>query len=191
MPAELHVDRAAMLGKHSPSLPRLKAVAERSLGVVQAQIFQADAMLADGRPYLLADSPGLADIAVYHGLWFLGALPIDCSEQLKPYPNIRAWMARIAAIGHGRSTEMTAHAALDAAAAASPAPLGASHPADHDPPLGTRVAIGPENYKTDAVEGELVLLDRDEIAVRRLDCPLGDVVVHFPRVGYALKVMGE
>lgn len=186
MPAELHVDRAAMLGKHSPSLPRLKAVAERSLGVVQAQIFQADAMLADGRPYLLADGPGLADIAVYHGLWFLSALPIDCSEQLRPYPNIRAWMARIAAIGHGHSIELTAHAALDAAAAASPAPLGASHPADHDLPLGTRVTIGPENYKTDAVEGELVLLDRDEVAVRRLDCPLGDVVVHFPRVGYGI-----
>src|SRR5690606_24773057 len=128
---------------------------------------------------------GLADIAVYHGLWFLSALPIDCSEQLKPYPNIQAWMARIEAIGHGDTADMTAREALEAARTAAPAPVGASHPADHDLPLGARVAIGPDNYRTDAVEGELVLRDRDEIAVRRLDCPLGDVVVHFPRVGYA------
>ena len=44
-----------------------------------------------GRPWLLADTPGLADFATYHGLWFLGALAIDCSHELDVYPATRAW----------------------------------------------------------------------------------------------------
>jgi hypothetical protein len=56
-----------------------------------------------------------------------------------------------------------------------------------DPPLGSEVAIRPDDYRTEEVVGELVLLDRNEWAVRRVNDLVGDVVVHFPRLGYAMR----
>lgn len=37
------------------------------------------------------------------------------------------------------------------------------------------------------VEGKLVFLDTDEIAIAHSDERAGNVVVHFPRVGYDLS----
>jgi hypothetical protein len=37
------------------------------------------------------------------------------------------------------------------------------------------------------VVGELVIATENEYAVRRNDARVGNVVVHFPRVGFALK----
>jgi hypothetical protein len=51
------------------------------------------------------------------------------------------------------------------------------------------VRIRADDYGRDPVEGELVLIDADEIALRRSDPRLGDVVVHFPRLGYDLRQM--
>ena len=45
----------------------------------------------------------------------------------------------------------------------------------------------PDDYARDAVEGELVFADGDEIALRRQDARVGEVVVHFPRLGYDLR----
>ena len=74
---QLHVDRASMRGKHPPSHARLRQVAHRELGPLRAEIRTVDALLADGHAFLLSDAPGQADFAVYHGLWFLSAMPID------------------------------------------------------------------------------------------------------------------
>lgn len=88
---QLHVDRAMMRGKAAPSIGRLKAVARRNLGVVRAALPVVEQMLAHGRPRLLAGTPGLADFATYHGLWFLGVLAIDCSHELDAYPADRLY----------------------------------------------------------------------------------------------------
>src|SRR5690606_14403359 len=79
---QLHVDRAAMRGKHPPSHDRLKAVAHRELAQLRPQIRIVDTLLADGRAFLLSGAPGQADFAVYHGLWFLSAMPIGCAHEL-------------------------------------------------------------------------------------------------------------
>ena len=52
-----------------------------------------------------------------------------------------------------------------------------------DPARGTVVAIRLEEYRTGEVVGELVLLDQNEMAVRRVDARAGEVIVHFPRIG--------
>merc|ERR1712070_21615 len=114
----LNADRAALRGKPEPSLARLQQVARDSLGQALGEIRRVDQMLGDGRAFLLGGKhPGLADLAVYHGLWFLDALPIRCGTALDLYPAIRAWMGRVAALGHGRESPFTAEQALDAAAA--------------------------------------------------------------------------
>ena len=159
----LHADRAALRGKDTPTFDRLKAVARSELGRIQAQLPMIASMLADGRPYILSDQIDRADLAVYHGLWFLSAMPIDCSAILEPYREIRPWMDRIAATGTGKSEGMDAAAAIDLAYRSSPIPIRESRPMPDDPPLGCEVAIRPDDYRTEEVVGDLVLLDRNEL----------------------------
>lgn len=183
----LHADRAALRGKHTPTFDRLKAVARSELGRIEAQLPMVASMLADGRPYILSDRIDRADLAVYHGLWFLNAMPIDCSAILEPYREIRSWMDRIAATGTGKSEGMGAAAAIDLACRSSPIPIRESRPMPDDPPLGCKVAIRPDDYRTEEVVGDLVLLDRNECAVHRVNDQVGEVVVHFPRLGYTMR----
>ena len=186
---QLHVDRALLRGKPAPSMARLEVVAQRNLGLVRVAIAVVEQLLAHGEHWLLGKVPGQADLAVYHGLWFLGAMPIDCSAELAGYPATRAWMARVAAIGHATQQGIGAAAALAIAAAAKPAPLADSITDDTLPVPGSEVAIRPDDYVTDAVVGRLVQVDRDDIAVLRHDEALGDVMLHFPRVGYSIKAI--
>lgn len=190
MGAELHADRAVLRGKGSaPGLAKLKAVAQRSLPLVLSGTARVENMLADGRPFLLGAGAGLADLAVYHGFWFLSALPVDCSAVLEGFPGVRQWMARVAAIGHGSFTAMSSAEALRVAAEASLPPAGASHPAPSDPPLGAHVSLRPEEYTTEETSGRLVRADVDEISLERDDPSLGAIRVHFPRAGYAVRVI--
>ncbi len=184
---QLHVDRASLRGKPTPSIARLKTVAARELSRIRPLLPVVDGLLAGGSPWLLGESPGKADLAVYHGLWFLSAMPIDCSGELAPHPAVRSWMKRVAAIGHGEHADIPAARSLEIAARSRPRTCGESIADDSLPAPGTRVAIRPDDYATPAVEGTLLLVTPDDVAIRRDDRMLGEIVVHFPRIGYALK----
>ena len=96
-------------------------------------------------------------------------------------------MARVAAIGHGTREELPADEALAIAARTAPEALRASIGDDALPAPGARVGIRPDDYATAAIEGVLAQVDRDDIAILRADATLGEVMVHFPRVGYTLR----
>lgn len=187
MDPQLHVDRAALRGKSTPSLARLKAVAQRNLGLVRACLPNVERLLAHGDNWVLQDGPGQADLALYHGLWFLGALPIDCSHSLANFPRTRAWMERVAAIGHGICEPLSPAGALSIAAHAAPAPLRPSIEDDALPACGMLVTIAPEDYVTAMVEGILTQVDTADVSILRTDPSLGEVMLHFPRVGYTLR----
>ena len=59
---------------------------------------------------------------------------------------------------------------------------------DRDDPLGLAagrsVSVTPDDYGRIPVQGELVTLTLDEVAIRRSAPEVGEVVVHFPRQGY-------
>jgi glutathione S-transferase len=186
---EMNADRAALRGKKPPSVERLKAVARESFNLLQTQLPRVDNMLSDGRPFLVAASPTIADFACYHGLWFLSAMKIDCSAVLNGFPATLKWMRRIRSIGHGVASEMNADEALHIAGSAEPEPLRMSTAAAFAPEMGSEVSIRPDGYSTDDVTGELVFCDRNEIAIRRHGASLGELIVHFPRVGYTLKLL--
>lgn len=183
----LHADRAALRGKRTPSFERLKTVARSELGRIEAQLPIVASMLSGGRSFLVSDRIDRADLAVYHGLWFLTAMPIDCSVILKDHADIGLWMARVAAVGTGASTNLSSREAIEVARQARPAAIRKSERMADDPPLGSTVAIRPDDYRTEEVVGELVLADRNEWAVRRVGDQVGEVVVHFPRLGYTMK----
>lgn len=182
-----HRDRAAMRGRPEPDLARLKRDAEGRLPIVRQQFSWIEDMLGDGRRFFTGQAPALLDFTLYHGFWFLDALPRKGGAIVAEFPRVKAWTERVKAIGHGRRDEMAAADALEVARRATPAAPAPSQPMQGDPPPGSRVAIRPEDYGQEWVEGELVHVDSDRLALKRHDGKVGDVVVHFPRSRYIVK----
>ncbi len=65
-------------------------------------------MLSDGRPFLFGDTLSAADLAAYHPLWFARGNGGEAIRPVDPAGGLAPWMDRIAAIGHGERTTMTA-----------------------------------------------------------------------------------
>jgi len=187
LPSDLQADRSRMRGLPIPSEETVRRAARRSAPAVRVQVARVDALLADGRAFIAGPAVTVGDFAIYHALWFITARSDRLVHELKPYPRIQNWMARMRAFGHGEVTVMEASAALDVARSVGPAPVRTSSPFLEDPEPGTIVRIRADDYGRDAIEGELVLIDAEETAVRREDPVAGLVVVHFPRLGYDLR----
>lgn len=142
--------------------------------------------LTDGRAFLTGDNPGLVDI---HAMWnpcFLRWFsPTEYRRAYDPYPAIKEWEERLMAIGHGERSELDPKEALEIARASEPSQTGTVDPDDPlDLAAGTAVTITPEDYGKEPVTGELVATTPQSISIRRHDKQVGDVVVHFPKIGY-------
>jgi glutathione S-transferase len=174
-------DRAAMRQGGTVrrgSLAECKANMQGLLPKIEAQLERA---------YLFGGEPCVADFALYHVLWPLWRVA-DTRGMLAPYPKTVAFVERMAAIGHGSSTELTSAQALEIARRSKPEPI--AHPVALETggiALGETVNVMPVDYALDPVKGELLSCTTDEIAVRRADPRAGTVVVHFPRFGYQLS----
>ncbi len=184
MPAGLHEDRARLHGLPLPSIEAVRKAAIRNLHLVRPQIAWLAEMLQDGRPCLLGAEPCIADFAAYHVVWFFRGRHIDCRQELAPYPRLLAWRDRMAAIGHGRRTDIDPAEALAVALANEPATPRPSQPQDGDPLPGQPARVRPGDNAKDWVEGEVNFVDAHEIALIREDPEVGRVAVHFPRLGY-------
>ena len=146
------------------------------------------ANMLDAQPYLLGSAPCLADFAAYHPLWFSRVVNPAMAGILDATPGVIAWMDRLAATGHGAMSKFTATEAIAVAAAAEPAPL-ADEPFEdeHGIALGSRVSIAAEAFGTEPTEGVLRAATRTRYTLERSDDRAGQLHVHFPRVGFALK----
>jgi len=175
-------DRKAMRkGGTAPRMPLSEAWT-----MLLALLPRLDAQLADGRHFLLGGAAHISDFSAYHPLWFIQrAGPLGAI--FDPYPHLRGWLGRMAAIGHGSPAPMDSAEAIDVARAAAPAMLPGRSLRDVDGVgVGDRVTVAPTDYGVDPVAGTLVNADAESIAVRRTDARAGEVVVHFPRIGYRL-----
>jgi glutathione S-transferase len=185
MPAGLHEDRARLHGLPPPSIEAVRKAAVRNLHLVRPQIQWLADMLQDGRAYLLGATPCIADFAAYHVIWFFKGRHIDCRHELLPYPRLLAWRDRMAAIGHGKRTDIEPTVALAEARTAQPAaPPRTSHPQEGDPLPGEPARVRPADNARDWVAGVVSFVDTQEIALVRQDPDVGRVAVHFPRLGY-------
>ena len=163
------------------------AAVPQLLSTLRANGALLDSQLGDGRPFLLGTEAGWADLTCYFPLWMaLTFFPMEAAR-LNLGPRLEAWLARVAAIGHGERAEIDAEAALTVAREATPEP---GRGVDADDPLGLqageRVGVAPTDYGRAAVIGDLVTLDVSEVAVLRTHPRVGAVVTHFPRTGYRI-----
>jgi glutathione S-transferase len=88
-------------------------------------------------------------------------------------------------IGYGKHTPMERGEALEIAKAAEPATAPGVEPGEPNGwRVGDRVAVMADDYGRDPIVGAIVRASAQEIAIRRSDPRVGDVVVHFPRAGF-------
>jgi glutathione S-transferase len=174
-------DRSKMMpGRDFADVPKQAPAAREQLRALVATL---EAQLADGRTFLLGDAFGLADAACFHPLWFLRMAP-SAAAITSACPRVQAWMGRVEAIGDGDRHALPPAEALAIARDATPA-AGSVEPGEPNGlAMGDPVAVVPDDYGFDPVEGTVAGASPSEIAVRRRDAALGEIVVHFPRVGF-------
>jgi glutathione S-transferase len=146
--------------------------------------------MLDGQDYLLGKAPCVADFAAYHSLWFTRTQVPVLANILQVTPAVLVWMDRIAALGHGQPQPMSATEAI-AVSAGSIRATGQTNEYfqdDHGIPLGSQVSICAESFGLESTLGTLVAATRTRFTLHREDPRAGVVHVHFPRVGYALKL---
>lgn len=144
-----------------------------------------------GAPFLFGERPVLADFATYHCCWFVHSNEL-LRETFSPFPHVEAWLARMAAFGHGGQRPMTGAEALGIARAATPSSdeKAATAAIDHLQ-IGDEVEVMPTDYGFQPVRGRLQLSSLDEVVVRRTDEQVGEVAVHFPRLGFQLRKVAD
>ena len=185
-PAEFHADRARLHGKPGPTLAQVLASSAKYQAQVEAQLGWIEDLLATGDSYILGDSVSLADILVYETPWFLETIG-GPSPLLDRQPRTRAWMTRVAALGQGSSKNISASAALDHARAATPTKAAVTdYKAPEGIAPGDRVVVAPLDQHAPA-EGVLTYIDGERMTLMTRDDSVGEVAVHFPRLGYRIK----
>jgi glutathione S-transferase len=179
-------DRAKFSGRNIDPVAMMAAV-PNLLDQLRAHFDWLDQTLADGRSFLQGPAAGLADLAAYHPVWFLRQNFGSAAAPLDGFPRLLTWAERIAAIGHGSRSQMSARQALDVARDATSITRATVDPQD---PIGRKpgqtVTVTPDDTGRDPVVGELVASDVHEIVIRRSDREIGEVCVHFPRAGFVV-----
>ena len=183
LPLEFKADREKMVP--GLNIDALTAQAPHARDQLRAYLDALNVRLT-AHAFVIDDTFTVADAACFHALWF-GRMDPSVAALLAAAPAVAAWFARIEALGHGTSQPMPAEEALAIAARSTPATDVASDPGD---PSGARpgdhVTVTPDDYGLDPVAGEIVAVSPREVAIRRRDEQVGEIVVHFPRAGFRL-----
>lgn len=186
IPEAFKKDREKMFPDRPFNYEQMKAAIPAFKDQWRANADFLEAQLGDGRAFVLGEVATVDDAHAYMNFWFLKSFFAPTADALlKEFPRTTAWLDRVKAIGHGTHTPMDSKEALAIAKAAMSTAV--ARPDDHDPngrKPGDKVAVMADDYGRDPVAGELVFSNAQEIAIKRTDPAVGEVVVHFPRAGF-------
>ena len=185
VPQDFREDRERLRG-HKFDVEAMKAAIPQMRDQLRAHVDWIETQLDDGRAFLGGPHPGLGDIHAYMNVWYVrGNLP-DAAKLFERFPNMLAWDQRVRGVGHGkRERELTPADALEIARKATPQTRTTADAGDlNGRKPGDRVQVIPDDYGKIPVEGTIVSLSAQHIAIRRKDERAGEVVVHFPRAGF-------
>jgi glutathione S-transferase len=186
---EFMEDRKATMVPPGMNVDGTSMILPTKLLQIESNLARIEAILADGRSFLLGDAPSVADTAAYHPLLFLGSSE-RTAKLLAPYKAVAGWSARMAEIGHGTVTPLAATDAIEVARAAEPEVCSGEAVVPEGMAIGTPVLVLPDEYGSGNVAGALAASGLHEIAVRRETERAGTVVVHFPRETYGVIATG-
>ena len=181
-------DRSEFSGR-SFDPERMRAALPTVRDQTYALLSLAEAMLGDGRKFVLGGEPSLADCALYNPVWFIQQQLGATASPLDRLPRIVAWTERMRALGEGKRQDIQATDALAIAKAAKPDPTSVDSKDPSGLRAGQKLSVTPDDSGKVPVSGTLVGLTADRISLARSDERVGDVVVHFPRAGFIVKAL--
>ncbi len=186
LPEAFAKDRGRLYLGPDADLKSVQADLAHVISQIRPQIGWMDQRLAGGRKFMLGEHPGLPDAVAYYIIWFIRGRWAKGPEFLSQFPALEAWEKRVEALGHGTQSDMTGEEALEIAKAATSVTPEATDPLD---PLGLQVGdkvavVADVDGGETPVEGPLRFLDRETIAILHENDTVGEVCIHFPRVGY-------
>jgi glutathione S-transferase len=186
IPEAFKKDREAMFPERPFDYHAMKAAIPIFKDQWRAHAGLLEAQLKDGRKFLCGDDPLIEDVHGMLNVWFLKSFFAPTADALlKEFPLTVAWFERLKGVGHGSYEPMTGEQALAIArhATSEAVPLADPHDPNGRKP-GDRVKVAADDYGRDQIAGELVYSNAEEIAIKRADPVVGEVVVHFPRAGF-------
>ena len=176
-------DREKLSGRpFDPSA--MRAAAPHAAVQIKAHAALISEQLADGRRFLSGDRAGLVDANAYYNFWFIRSAFPPGAEAFDDHPGIAEWMEAVAGIGHGNRSAVSSDAAIEQARDADP--ISATIMPDDASLDGRDVEIRADDYGRDPIRGTFVGSSDHHVAIRRSDDRAGDVVVHFPRIGFSM-----
>lgn len=178
--AAFQKDRAELSGG-APIVAGDPAAAEAHFQALMAQL---EASLQSD--FLFGTEPCIADFSVYHCLWFVAGNTAN-APLLEPWRQVRSYLERMQRFGHGTFSEIPAEEALAIGARAAPElPVDAAVDARlaGDIQVDRDVTVQPNDYGRNPVAGSLVSWNGNEVVIARQDDQAGDVMVHFPNIGF-------
>ncbi len=191
LPAALIADRTRLYFGPDGDMAREAADLPHTLSQLRTQLgWLEQRLVAGGSDFLLGPKVGHADLLAWYCYWFVRGRYGDSDAFLAPFPALAAWAGRMEAFGHGDSADMTPADALAVAKGAEPE---SACDVDSTDPLGleagAEVSVIPmsKNDVEKPVRGVLRGLSAERVSVAREDQACGEVMVHFPRVGYRVS----
>ena len=193
MPQEFVDDRTKMSGR-AFDVAAMKAAAPFLRDQWRSQLMWLEERLDGGRQagsgdWLVGTKPGMIDVHAFMNPWFVEKNVPDFLETcFEGAPLTRDWYRRLKEFRGQAAEEISGAEAIEIAHNAAPRLKPASTAGDiggFEP--GDRVAIAPDDYAKDWVEGDLVIANGERVIIARHDHRADNLHIHFPRVGYILR----
>ncbi|MFC6198520.1 glutathione S-transferase family protein [Ponticaulis profundi] len=193
VPEDFKKDRTELSGRPFDT-EALKAAAPMMRDQWRAHLSWVEERLEAGRStgngqWLIGSKPGLADVHAHMNIWFaMSAIPDFAKECLRETPRTQDWFDRLSDIKGQRADVIESSAALELAKHAAPRLLAASVGTEPQGLLpGDLVAVAPDDYGQNWVEGELVSAGPNRITLQKVKNALDNLHIHFPRAGFLVR----
>jgi len=165
------------------NMPRMRA--PEAIAAFTLYLERLEQMLGK-QGFFFGAAASIADFSIYHNLWFVTrGGPV--AKILESFPALNAWRERMSAYGHGTHEALDSGAAISIARNASAKASAGPGVDTHGIAVGEKVVVAATDTGTDPIEGALAAATKAEIAIVRQDPRAGDVVVHFPRIGFEMR----
>jgi glutathione S-transferase len=178
-------DRKKTMMPPGANLEAMAKLVPTKLLQLHNHVGRIEALLSDGRPFVLGDAACAADLSAYHPMMMMTMHP-RTAALLEGADRVGLWMDRVRSIGHGDATPIESAVAIAVARDAEPSRYEGEPVLPESMKLGDPVLVMDDEFGSGNVTGELAASGIDEIAVRRKTERAGEVVVHFPREDHVL-----
>lgn len=189
LPADFARDRGRLYLGPDQTVQDLEAELPQLAAQLRAAFAWLESSLQRSGGYVMGRDAGLADALFYYLVWFLRTRWAGAAGFFAQFPALETWERKLRDLGHGKVQKMDGAAAL---AIAAEEETQTPERDDPDDPqglrCGERLAVVPAVDGGDpVVHGRLRYADRETVALVYEHARVGQVCVHFPRIGYQIS----